>query len=308
MSDGLRALLEGVIDYAGLYPPAQLPLGDAIGNYARYRQGPDAWMLGRFVIAAAKLGELDRHVGELFASGPPLIITALGRGGDSLETWNDGLRADAEAIAACRDRHRGRVVIDVFEARLPESALDSTSLRPFHEWIDAARGAVGQDVAVYFEAALLPFQLAILKKHGAGAKLRCGGQKITDFPSAPEVAAALFGCLGAGVPLKLTAGLHHPLPRPDPATGARMHGFVNVLVAAALATAGRIDEKGATDLLDDGDHGHFYFGEGVAWEGLAVAPDEARAARRDLVVSFGSCSFDEPRDDLRELGWLEAKQ
>ena len=57
MNASLRALLSGVVDYAGLFPPAGLPLDQAIRNYARYRQGSDAWMLGRFVIPAARLAE-----------------------------------------------------------------------------------------------------------------------------------------------------------------------------------------------------------------------------------------------------------
>ena len=37
MSPSLRALLTGIVDYAGLFPPAQLSLDEAIRNYARYR-------------------------------------------------------------------------------------------------------------------------------------------------------------------------------------------------------------------------------------------------------------------------------
>src|SRR5712692_7899442 len=54
----LRALLSGLIDYAGLFPPAQLSLQDAVSNFVRYARGPHAWMLGKFVVPAAQLGEL----------------------------------------------------------------------------------------------------------------------------------------------------------------------------------------------------------------------------------------------------------
>jgi hypothetical protein len=43
-------LLTGLIDYAGLFPPAKLSLDQAIRNYAAYRQCPERWMLGKFVI------------------------------------------------------------------------------------------------------------------------------------------------------------------------------------------------------------------------------------------------------------------
>src|SRR5262245_38924762 len=66
MNPALRALLGGIIDYAGLFPPAQLPLEEAIRNYARYRTEPESWMLGRFVIPATRLKELAELGKELF--------------------------------------------------------------------------------------------------------------------------------------------------------------------------------------------------------------------------------------------------
>src|SRR4051812_41630301 len=66
MTFGLRTLLAGIIDYAGIFPPARLPLEQAIRNYARYRQGPASWMLGRFVCPAAQLTPLAPLIDELF--------------------------------------------------------------------------------------------------------------------------------------------------------------------------------------------------------------------------------------------------
>lgn len=54
----LRALLEGLIDYAGLFPPAALSMQDAVRNYARYAEGEYAWMLGRFVVPADRAHEV----------------------------------------------------------------------------------------------------------------------------------------------------------------------------------------------------------------------------------------------------------
>ena len=55
-----RALLAGLVDYAGLFPPAALSMDDAVAEYARWRRSPEAWMLGRFVLPAARLAELGR--------------------------------------------------------------------------------------------------------------------------------------------------------------------------------------------------------------------------------------------------------
>ena len=54
----LRALLEGLIDYAGLFPPAALSMQDAVRNYARYREEPYASALGRFVVPADRAHEV----------------------------------------------------------------------------------------------------------------------------------------------------------------------------------------------------------------------------------------------------------
>src|SRR5947209_20170462 len=108
MSPSLRALLSGIVDYAGLFPPARLPLEPAIRNYARYRTEPESWMLGRFVCPAGRLGELSPFVEELFSSGPPLGIAALGRGGNTGEEFRAGLGADLNEIGAFTDRHGPR--------------------------------------------------------------------------------------------------------------------------------------------------------------------------------------------------------
>src|SRR5437016_3577280 len=98
MSPSLRALLAGIVDYAGLFPPARLPLEQAIRNYACYRIEPENWMLGRFICPAARLAELAPFHEELFQTGPPFVFSALGRGGATVAEFLEGLRADLEAI------------------------------------------------------------------------------------------------------------------------------------------------------------------------------------------------------------------
>src|SRR5437660_12910682 len=102
MSSPLRALLGGIIDYAGLFPPAKLPLDQAIQRYAKYRRLDDRWMLGRFVIPAVRLGELAPF-DSLFHDNPPFVFSALGRGGGTADAFlrrlTDDLTATAESPA-----------------------------------------------------------------------------------------------------------------------------------------------------------------------------------------------------------------
>src|SRR5690349_12399045 len=55
----LRALLEGIVDYAGLFPPASVDMRAAVANYAEYLSSDESWALGRFVLPIARLGEFE---------------------------------------------------------------------------------------------------------------------------------------------------------------------------------------------------------------------------------------------------------
>src|SRR4051812_47585844 len=67
----LRSLLTGIVDYAGLFPPASLDMSTAVSNYRSYETDPSAWMLGRFVVPVARLAELYDAYSELAAQSSP---------------------------------------------------------------------------------------------------------------------------------------------------------------------------------------------------------------------------------------------
>ena len=120
-----------------------------------------------------------------------------------------------------------------------------------------------------------------------GAKLRCGGSAAGATPSVEDVAAFITAAQTLGVPWKATAGLHHPVRAIS--RGTMMHGFLNLFIAAVALHAGALDA--ARSLWRQENSGHR----------IEVA---AVAAARAQAVSFGSCSFDEPVNGLRELGLL----
>jgi hypothetical protein len=324
MSPSLRALLACVVDYAGLFPPARLPLDQAVRNYARVRREPEAWLLGRFVCPAARLAEWEPFDQELSSSGTPFAISALGRGGNTTDEFRAGFDADLRDIACSLERYGRRLEVDVLETRLPpDSASQPTTLGGLlASASDAIDYAVLPPLTVYYEAAPGPAWGAVVDAvaehnpaggtrraanyRGAGLKLRCGGLEAAAFPAPEQVAFALHACLAAGVPLKFTAGLHHPVRRFDPGVQTYMHGFLNAFGAGVLGHAHRLKEEDLRAILEDEDPIHFACDEaGFRWRDLRATPDQVAAARREAVVSFGSCSFDEPRDDLKALGWLK---
>ena len=74
MTEALRTLLAGAIDYAGLFPPAALDMPEAARNYAAYRAGPHAWALGRFIVPSARLNEVDPDWKCVVLGVPPRAV------------------------------------------------------------------------------------------------------------------------------------------------------------------------------------------------------------------------------------------
>jgi hypothetical protein len=267
-----RALLAGLVDYAGLFPPAALSMQAAAAEYARWRGTPERFMLGRFVVPAPRLDELARAAAAL-GDGEPWRLSAL---------FGKEPLADAALVAAFDAAWHARFVVDAVELKAASAAE-----------AEAALDVLPGNVTPYVELPLEPppDALALLRRRGARAKLRTGGVVPEAIPAPAGVAGFIAACVAAGVPFKATAGLHHPLRaeralsyEPD-SPRASMHGFLNVFAAAVFARVG----ASAAEL-----------------EALLLEEATVAAARREFATSFGSCSFAEPVADLQELGLLTA--
>jgi hypothetical protein len=318
MSASVRALLTGIIDYAGMFPPAKLPLEEAIRNYARYRTEPESWMLGRFICPAARLEELVPYLEELKSGKTSILISALGRGGKEFSELRQGIKEDFQAIISFNRSHFKIARADTFEIKVDDH-------HDYHELLGAAEGdrqqmfSDGEDVAIYYE--YVPSKdlsekdwrqktaefISDLNQSGIGFfKLRSGGTGPADFPSCAKTAQVMNQCRQEEIPLKLTAGLHHPFRHFDAGMQVSMHGFLNVFTAGVLAYAHRLGEKHIHAIVEDEDPASFSFTkEGLSWKATEVTTEQIRIARRAFITSFGSCSFDEPRDDLRALGLID---
>ena len=142
------------------------------------------------------------------------------------------------------------------------------------------------------------------------AKVRTGGLTPDAVPSSHELAAFLTTCAARQLAFKATAGLHHPIRSERPLTYASdspravMHGFVNVFTAAAFAW-NRAPEKSVIAILNETDPHAFWFSdEMLSCHDEFLSTAQVETARREFAHSFGSCSFEEPVEDLRKLGWL----
>jgi hypothetical protein len=306
-----RTLLSGLIDYAGLFPPAKLGMPQAVEAYARHRAGEHEWMLGRFICPASWLAEFTKAAAPLM---PGTFATSGYREHAGVsEPWRlsvliDGpLEANLEAVERFNAHHaaedRGLARVDMIELKASNAAE-----------IDAAMDVLPANLFPHFEIPVAGDPrglIAALAGQGIAAKIRTGGVTPEAFPTPEQVAAFLVACAGAEVPFKATAGLHHPVCGPyrltyEPSSpSCTMHGFLNLFTAAALIRAGRADAPAAAAVLRETDHAAFTISDrGLAWRDRAIDAMGLARVRETFALSFGSCSFDEPVDELKAMGVL----
>ena len=317
MRPAFRAFLTELIDYAGLFPPAALDLEPAIRNHLAYLRHEDAWMLGRFIVPAARLDDLDAFADEFRpfqrrGIQPGVRFSLLGLAGVP-----GGLGATMEATAerarAFEARHEGGVRCDRFELRAaPDDLGGLGETLGAMEWRESDAVAVeipmtgdayAPDRIEHAAHAVAEANARAGHQHAA-LKLRCGGVTPDLVPDVERLAHAVWACRDAGAPFKATAGLHHPFPNWDEAVGARMHGFVNLFGGACLAHAHNLDRDALAEVLDDADVSHFALADDFSWRGHRVSAEAVHTVRQSAALSFGSCSFDDPREDLAALGWM----
>lgn len=301
----LRALLANAIDYAGLFPPASLPLEKALRNQASYVDSAEAWMLGAFVLPVEQFDTAAPFVGQ-FDPAHPLRVSALGRKTDDAEAFRRQLGEIVAAIQKFETTHGARVRIEQVEMPLPPDA-DAALLRDAGAALAFSRARMFWETPVAGSAAamdVIASQRVRQPGSDAGFKLRTGGTAAAAFPSTAQVAEILVTGARHPVPMKFTAGLHHPIRHFNAAIGTKMHGFLNVLGAGVFAREHGWDVAQTASLLADEDPAALHFFDpGLTWRHWRIATDRI-LVHRQFITSFGSCSFDEPREDLRALHLL----
>jgi hypothetical protein len=296
ISPALRSLLAGLIDYAGLFPPAGLGMDAAVRNYDSYVTGEHAWMLGRLIVPAARLAEYAdavRNAG-IDANAWSLSVLATAADAGAIARFNTG--AD-EAGAG------GLGSVDVLEIKAANARE-----------IQVAAQAFAGGYQLYFETPpdkwhpLLP-ATAVAKGR---AKIRTGGEVASAIPEESRVLEFLRIASERRLAFKATAGLHHPLRgiqrltyKPDSPTGV-MHGFLNVFCAAVLLWHELDRRQEAAWMLGERDADAITMEETMTWHnsGVMLTAEQIKNARKQFCIAFGSCSFTEPIEDLRKLGWL----
>jgi len=270
----------------------------ALESYASYARGEDRPALGRLIVPISRLAELETVGGDLMPRGK------------RSEPWRlsvlvaEDVPAAGEEMRKFNRRHSpgsadGSTVIDA--AELKASTMDEI----VHQRRDLPR-----ELTAYFEIPTAGDVTPLVKtmaKAGARAKIRTGGVSPEAFPRAEVIVDFIAACQREAVPFKATAGLHHPirgeyrLTYESDSPTAMMYGFLNVFIAAAMLYAGESQDT-ALDVLEESDPSAFKFADdAMQWREKRIGVDQIVASRSEFAISFGSCSFREPVEELAYL-------
>jgi hypothetical protein len=294
----IAALLDGLVDYAGLFPPASEDMRPALESYGSYLASSDNSALGRFIVPLRRLKELENAGSDLFPRGrdsAPWRLSVL---------VADDVHTAGEEMLKFNRRHSpgsraGHVTIDVAELKASTHAEIASQLEE-----------LPTSLTSYFEIPTSGEFSPLIKslgQFGSRAKIRTGGVTPEAFPPAEEIIAFISACRRERVPFKATAGLHHPIRgpykltyEPDGPTG-KMYGFLNVFIAATLVYAGESDDTALAALQEEDPLAFSFSDDAIVWRDKRIDADQIQAARADFAISFGSCSFREPVDEIESL-------
>jgi hypothetical protein len=286
-----RALMAGMIDYAGLFPPAALDMKAVVSNYSEYASGQESWALGRLIVPAGRLAEFTEVFNEVCCDEREKAWLLSVIGSDD----------PVENAAQIKTFTQGAVLVDTVELKAADTASAERLLTGLPE---------GLIPYIEFPPEKASEMVPVLARYGALAKIRVGGLTQDSFPDPVTVARFLIACADSQVAFKATAGLHHAvrgeyqLDDDSEDSSVTMHGFMNVFLAAALAWLGKEEEAIVATLEEESPMIFRVTEENIRWHTNGLTTSQIGTMRRDFGIEFGSCSFTEPIEELKALGWL----
>jgi hypothetical protein len=288
----LEMVVDRLFDHSGTFPPASKSLDDALHDAARFSRA-----LRRPSIVATDI-VLDEPSATLlskkdlrangFSSSCRIVLLA----GTALDQTRD-------VIEALHERRADGVAISIASLELKisdPSEIDAIAHASFIK--DVPSVGVEPNLSGEGWIDLLSRTIDSLRgRPGFALKARCTGPTGIGPDRLSEV---VVRAAHAGLALKVTGGLHHPIVEPE--RYGNTLGFLNLACAVFLSRAllERMTAQQAGELLVNRDAGALRFGEGVTYKEHTI-DRRALAHAKQTPFSIGSCSLSEPDDDLFRL-------
>lgn len=313
---GLKFFMNHIIDYAGMFPPAKLDFETAFSNYLAYQNHPDNWMIERFVFPITNYSALPSFSQQLSTHSHTVKLSTLPQYQASADLFLSNFMTDLVQMGKVVRSLSDKIDFRYFEFKLPADLVDAEQ-NVFNDFftqlIQFAKDHPLTNPRFFVEIPMdadWKFKFnritSLLTHHplsrNLGFKLRCGGVTPDAFPEVEVLATAILLCQQKKLPMKFTAGLHHPIRHYNESVQTKMYGFFNLFGACILANTHQLSAQEIEEILIDEKKDHFTFADqGMKWRTQIVTTKQIAEAREHFCLSYGSCSFDEPREDLRTL-------
>jgi hypothetical protein len=328
--ESIKAFMNEIIDYAGIFPPASLPFKESFENYLDYRTFKNKWMLNKFVCPFSRLDELSELINEnpFINESNPLHITVLGSLSQNALHFEKSFPKDINDMSKFLKSNRSIVSIDAYEVKLPLDLVNFRESADFLDTLDLIQRDITKNISphgqIFYEIDLKnnnwidnvdsiiaglsvcnQFYIEEDKSPRIGFKLRTGGITPDMIPLSIQVAYVIKKCIDNKVPFKATAGLHTAVKHFDENLKTKMYGFLNVFSAGIIYYYYQMSLEDLTLIVDNENMSDFIFEENsFSYKDLKVSIDEIKYVRDTYMLSMGSCSYDEPLQELRELKLL----
>ncbi|WP_068260303.1 hypothetical protein [Janibacter limosus] len=268
----------GFFDDAATFPPGLAPVDQAVTDHVERRSAPFVRAVGPAVLALADLPRAREVAAGLDLSGGPVevsVVTPAGALGEAL-TAATTLTPELRVVAV-------ELKTDPSSREVwTEQVREAAAIRELPIYVELTAGQVAEGA------------LELLAGTGLRLKYRTGGIEAHLFPTPEQLGDVLTAAVTAGLPFKLTAGLHEAIRYTNETTGFTHHGFLNIAMATQAARAGESRET-VSGWLAETDSTR-----------LAAAGAVSDGSWRESFTSFGTCSVGEPADALRRLDLFPA--
>ncbi|MDQ3021611.1 MAG: hypothetical protein M3R36_13735 [Bacteroidota bacterium] len=317
----IKYFCENLIDYAGLFPPAKLSLSEAFGYYIKYRSSNYKWILSNFICPVKMFQDLKNLIQSKHPDEKDINISVLGRGGHDLDDFKNNFQHDVNTWKDFISESGNTLKTNTFEIKLHNEIIANHNSKKISQLIDfisdTIQKNISQPVFIFFEEYIgsewkkdIKCLINGIEIHNegnpdCGYKLRTGGVEPYTFPNPEKISYCIRECIDRQIKMKFTAGLHHPFRHFDKELSTKMYGFINIFGAGIIAMRHNITNFGIKEILVDENPKNFIFtDESFSWKDWTIGIEDIDFARKNLVLSFGSCSFDDPTNDLKSFNLL----
>jgi hypothetical protein len=329
LKHSIQSFLSEIIDYAGLYPPTSLSLDVAFDKYVKHTRSNQTWMLSKFVTGTNNLKALQELIRTSEQAPQPFLITAVAAPSASLDEFKQVVDNTKTMILDIVEGSTKEINVPSLEIKLPESFFKDSDISALDKAIEYTVDQMDTSDKlphqVFFEICGFTFDnsysdllIEALQRHKiklehaaksnysfSAFKIRCGGVEAFQFPPTDYLAYSINSAAKSKVALKFTAGLHHPIRHYNDSVSTKMHGFLNVFGATLLSHSAGLNINEIQTMLEDENDDNFSFNDShFSWKGHSISSEEIIKLRALYVTSFGSCSFEEPIEDLQKLNLL----